>query len=102
MVIQDDGPDNVAARDHVDQLNHSTAEHDGLHVTEIASTGYQIREEPFGTKRRVRVVLMGAGASTVNFLKKAEDNAKLGIDVLREEPRHRRNVAQEHISCLCL
>lgn len=75
MVIKHDGPDNAAtARDHVDQLNEITAERDGLHVPEVDSTGYRIREEPFGTKRKVRVVLMGAGASTVNFLKKAEES----------------------------
>ena len=75
MVIKHDGPDNAAtARDHVDQLNHITAERDGLHVPEVDSTGYRIREEPFGTRRKVRVVLMGAGASTVNFLKKAEES----------------------------
>jgi hypothetical protein len=75
MVIKHDGPDNATtARDHVDQLNHLTAERDGLHVPEADSTGYRIREEPFGTRRKVRVVLMGAGASTVNFLKKAEES----------------------------
>ena len=75
MVIKHDGPDNVAtARDHVDQLEQITAERDGLHVPEVDSTGYRIREEPFGTKRKVRVVLMGAGASTVNFVKKAEES----------------------------
>lgn len=75
MVIKHDGSDNATtARDHVDQLNHITAERDGLHVPEVDSTGYRIREEPFGTRRKVRVVLMGAGASTVNFLKKAEES----------------------------
>ncbi|KAF2397971.1 FAD/NAD(P)-binding domain-containing protein [Trichodelitschia bisporula] len=36
-------------------------------------TGYTIREEPYGTKRRVRVVLIGAGASALNFFKNAEE-----------------------------
>jgi len=75
MVTKHDGPDNAATvRDHVDQLNNITAERDGLHVPEVDSTGYRIREEPFGTRRKVRIVLMGAGASTVNFLKKAEES----------------------------
>jgi len=88
MVIKHDGPDNDAtARDHVDQLNHNTAERDGLHVPEVDSTGYRIREEPFGTRRKVRVVLMGAGASTVNFLKKAEE-AMQNLEVTVYEKNH--------------
>ncbi|KAI8938623.1 hypothetical protein NX059_004495 [Plenodomus lindquistii] len=35
--------------------------------------GYRIKEHPMGTKRKVRVILMGAGASTLNFFKKAEE-----------------------------
>ncbi|KAJ8118859.1 hypothetical protein OPT61_g257 [Boeremia exigua] len=35
--------------------------------------GYEIKEQPMGTKRKVKVVLLGAGASTLNFLKKAEE-----------------------------
>lgn len=88
MVIKHDGPDNAAtARDHVDQLNHITAERDGLHVPEVDSTGYRIREEPFGTRRKVRVVLMGAGASTVNFLKKAEESMQ-NLEVIVYEKNH--------------
>ena len=48
-------------------------ERDGDLVPETDPTGYRIREQPYGTKRHVRVILMGAGASTVNFLKKAEE-----------------------------
>jgi len=88
MVIQHDGPDSAAtARGHVDQLNHITAERDGLHVPEVDSTGYRIREEPFGTRRKVRVVLMGAGASTVNFLKKAEESMQ-NLDMTVYEKNH--------------
>ena len=88
MVIKHDGPDNAATtRDHVDQLNNITAERDGLHVPEVDSTGYRIREEPFGTRRKVRVVLMGAGASTVNFLKKAEESVQ-NLEVIVYEKNH--------------
>lgn len=34
--------------------------------------GYTIREEPMGTKRPVRVILMGCGASSLNFFYQAE------------------------------
>lgn len=49
------------------------AERDGMHVPEVDEFGYRIKEQPFGTKRRLRIVLMGAAASTVCFLKKAEE-----------------------------
>ncbi|CAG5159383.1 uncharacterized protein ALTATR162_LOCUS5556 [Alternaria atra] len=35
--------------------------------------GYRINEQPMGTKRKVKVILMGAGASSLNFFKKAEE-----------------------------
>ncbi|KAJ9645779.1 hypothetical protein H2199_002819 [Coniosporium tulheliwenetii] len=35
--------------------------------------GYRIREQPMGTKRKVKVILMGAGASSLNFFKHAEE-----------------------------
>lgn len=70
MVIKQDGP---TGRTDANNEPLDTSERDGLHVPKVDSSGYRIREEPFGTKRRVRVVLMGAAASTVNFLKKAEE-----------------------------
>lgn len=54
-------------------LENPVPERDGHYIPEADEHGYRIKEQPFGTKRRVRVILMGAGASTVNFLKKAED-----------------------------
>ncbi|KAL6711639.1 hypothetical protein ACN47E_004573 [Coniothyrium glycines] len=51
--------DNVKIRD---QLPPETDQH-----------GYCIKEQPMGTKKKVKVILMGAGASTLNFLKKAEE-----------------------------
>ncbi|KAL1865924.1 hypothetical protein VTK73DRAFT_5008 [Phialemonium thermophilum] len=35
--------------------------------------GYTIREQPMGTKRPMKVVVLGAGASGINFLKMAAD-----------------------------
>lgn len=35
--------------------------------------GYRVSEEPLGTKKHIKVILMGAGASALNFLKKAEE-----------------------------
>ncbi|KAA8624375.1 cyclohexanone monooxygenase [Pyrenophora tritici-repentis] len=54
-----DADENMQVRD---QLPPKTDEH-----------GYQINEQPMGTKRRVKVILMGAGASSLNFFKKAEE-----------------------------
>ncbi|RYN27305.1 putative sterigmatocystin biosynthesis monooxygenase [Alternaria arborescens] len=40
---------------------------------ETDQNGYRINEQPMGTKRKVKVILMGAGASSLNFFKKAEE-----------------------------
>lgn len=75
MTIKHDDPKSIYANPRVADIDHNnpTAERDGFTIPETDETGYRIREEPYGTKRRMRVVLMGAGASTVNFLKKAEE-----------------------------
>lgn len=75
MTIKHDDPKSIYASPNVPDIpnNNPTAERDGLQIPDTDETGYRIREEPYGTKRRIRVVLMGAGASTVNFLKKAEE-----------------------------
>lgn len=82
MVIKHDDPQSIYANPDVPDIanNHPTAERDGWNIPETDETGYRIREQPYGTKRRVRVVLMGAGASTVNFLKKAEEQME-NLDV---------------------
>lgn len=71
---------------HVDS-NNPLAERDGLLIPEQDETGYRIREQPFGTKRRMRIVLMGAAASTVNFLKKAEEQMD-NLDIVVYEKNH--------------
>jgi cation diffusion facilitator CzcD-associated flavoprotein CzcO len=43
--------------------------------------GYRIREQPMGTKRRIKVILMGAGASAINFFKKAEEQMQ-NLDIV--------------------
>lgn len=63
------------------------AERDGLLIPEQDESGYRIREQPFGTKRRMRIVLMGAAASTVNFLKKAEEQME-NLDIVVYEKNH--------------
>ncbi|KAF2759074.1 FAD/NAD(P)-binding domain-containing protein [Pseudovirgaria hyperparasitica] len=50
----------------------SPSDYDGEPYPEFDQYGYNIREQPLGTKRRVRVILMGAGASSLNFFKQAE------------------------------
>src|ERR1700753_2924126 len=55
--------------------------HDGVPAPESDSAGYTIREEHYGTKRRLSVILMGAGASTLNFLKKAEEEMQ-NLDIV--------------------
>ncbi|KAF1957951.1 FAD/NAD(P)-binding domain-containing protein [Byssothecium circinans] len=43
--------------------------------------GYRIREQPMGTKKNVKVILMGAGASALNFFKKAEEEME-NLDIV--------------------
>lgn len=74
MVIKEDGGNNLYASQGIAaDRNLPTAERDGAFIPETDEHGYRIREEPMGTKRSIRVILMGAGASTLNFLKKAEE-----------------------------
>ena len=39
----------------------------------INSRGYEIFEQPLGTKRRLKVIILGAGASGIDFFKNAEE-----------------------------
>jgi hypothetical protein len=90
MVMKQDGPDSSSATarsSHVTDPDLNIAERDGLRIPEVDASGYRIREEPFGTRRKLRVVLMGAGASTVNFLKKTEERMQ-NLDVTVYEKNH--------------
>lgn len=76
MIVKHEIPaSNIYADENAHDIdrNQATAERDGAFIPATDATGYRIREEPYGTKRPLRVVLMGAGASTLNFLKKAEE-----------------------------
>lgn len=70
-----DAPNNIYGNNQADDIaqNNPTAERDGHFIPEQDEHGYRIREQPLGTKREVKVILMGAGASTLNFLKAAEE-----------------------------
>ncbi|KAK5007139.1 hypothetical protein LTR28_005646, partial [Elasticomyces elasticus] len=76
MAIESDAPTSLYAR-HGDAADANypiaTAERDGQQIPKTDSHGYSIREQPMGTLRPLRAILMGAGASTLNFLKKAEE-----------------------------
>lgn len=63
------------------------SDHDGVPAPDSDSAGYTIREEHYGTKRRIKVILMGAGASTLNFLKKAEEEMQ-NLDIVVYEKNH--------------
>ncbi|KJY01429.1 FAD/NAD(P)-binding domain-containing protein [Zymoseptoria brevis] len=89
MGIKHDAPNSIYGNNQVDDIeqNHPTAERDGLLIPDRDEHGYQIREQPYGTKRQVKVILMGAGASTLNFLKKAEEQMS-NLDITVYEKNH--------------
>jgi hypothetical protein len=41
--------------------------------TNVNERGYEINEEPMGSKQPMKIVVLGAGASGINFLKTAQD-----------------------------
>ncbi|RAR03872.1 FAD/NAD(P)-binding domain-containing protein [Stemphylium lycopersici] len=49
--------------------------------------GYRIKEQPMGTKTKVKVILMGAGASSLNFFKKAEEELEK-VEMVCYEKNH--------------
>lgn len=74
MGIKEDGGNNLYAAPGNDaDHNIPSIERDGAFIPEADEYGYRIVEQPMGTKRTVKVILMGVGASTLNFLKKAEE-----------------------------
>ena len=91
MGFKDDGTTttSIVADRNVDDIerNNPTAERDGYLIPETDETGYRIREQPYGTKRKVRVVLMGAAASSANFLKKAEEQME-NLEICVYEKNH--------------
>lgn len=89
MVIQQDNRNvnSTNAQNNDIKNNPSTAERDGMQIPEADAQGYRIRKEPFGTRRHLRVIVMGAAASTVNFLKKAEEQMQ-NLDITVYEKNH--------------
>lgn len=89
MGINHDAPSSIYVNNHANDIdqNHPTAERDGALIPSTDETGYRIREQPYGTKRKVKVVLMGAGASSLNFLKKAEEQLQ-NVDITVYEKNH--------------
>ncbi|EAT91512.1 hypothetical protein HBH56_006880 [Parastagonospora nodorum] len=71
MGIQSDPPKSVYATQGT-ATDETTQIRDEL-PPETDQHGYRIKEQPMGTKRKVKVILMGAGASSLNFFKKAEE-----------------------------
>lgn len=61
--------------------------HDGQPAPETDSAGYRIKEQPYGTKRKLKIVVMGAGASALNFFKKAEEEME-HLDIVCYEKNH--------------
>jgi len=76
MVIHSDPPTNlyVSKGSKADEnVPLGDPNYDGYAAPETDEHGYRILEQPMGTKRNVKVILMGAGASSLNFFKKAEE-----------------------------
>ncbi|RBQ69318.1 hypothetical protein FVER14953_04333 [Fusarium verticillioides] len=44
----------------------------GTSGTKVAQRAYQINEQPFGTRKKMRVIIIGAGVSGLNFFKMSE------------------------------
>lgn len=88
-IKHDDPSSNIPTGPNTDEVlrNNPTAERDGDLIPEADATGYRIREQPYGTKRKMRIVLMGAAASTVNFLKKAEEQME-NVEICVYEKNH--------------
>ena len=88
-IKHDDGSSNIPTEPNNNEVlrNNPLAERDGQLIPETDETGYRIREQPYGTKRKMRIVLMGAAASTANFLKKAEEQMQ-NVEICVYEKNH--------------
>lgn len=69
MASIDDDIDGAAA---VEESEVSTSERDGEHIPEQDASGYRIHEVPMGTKRPISVIIIGAGAASLNFFREAD------------------------------
>ena len=85
MVIHSGPPPSVS-------ISASVPDDENIRIRELPAPerdehGYKIREQPMGTKRKVKVIIMGAGASTLNFLKKAEEEMD-NLEIVCYEKNH--------------
>lgn len=91
MVIHSDPksePKNLyASEGTLADANVPIVDYDGPPAPETDEGGYRIREQPMGTKRKIKVILMGAGASSLNFFKKAEEEME-NLDIVCYEKNH--------------
>ena len=51
------------------------------------SEAYRITENPLGTKRKVKVIILGAGCSAINFFKRAEEVLE-NVEIVSYEKNH--------------
>lgn len=87
MVINSDSKNLYTSPGTKADANEPINEYDGSPIPEVDEYGYRIHEQPLGSKRRVKVVLMGAGASSLNFFKKAEEQLE-DVDIVCYEKNH--------------
>lgn len=67
---------------------HTGESHDASSPESATSTqGYRIRELPLGTKRRMKVIVLGAGVSGISFFKRAEDQLE-NVEIVCYEKNH--------------
>ncbi|KAF2196341.1 FAD/NAD(P)-binding domain-containing protein [Delitschia confertaspora ATCC 74209] len=70
MVIQSNSSSLYANIDDAAEENVKLSDQPALDKDQF---GYSIRERPMGTKKMIKVMLMGAGAAALNFFKQAEE-----------------------------
>ncbi|KAK0659414.1 putative sterigmatocystin biosynthesis monooxygenase stcW [Lasiodiplodia hormozganensis] len=84
MAIDSGSTNGVRAHE---QLHFNEDDYAGPPPPEADEQGYRILEQPMGTKRRIKVVLMGAGASSLNVFKKAEEELE-NVEIVCYEKNH--------------
>jgi len=60
---------------------------DENNIPAINDHGYQICEEPLGIKRKIKVIILGAGASGIDFFKNAEEKLE-NVEIQCYEKNH--------------
>lgn len=63
------------------------SEPDEFYLPAINDRGYQICEEPLGTKRNIRVIILGAGVSGIDFFRNAEEKLE-NVEIQCYEKNH--------------